>query len=188
MKTADEALAWIKRHRIALVAAKVGDVPSLAHEIVQGPIKGSWWGHPQGKLIFSLASAVEDSDEVLVLKLIEGKATFVHDVMWPLLLRVLLDDAWRKPRIEELKPAAKRLFAEVEREREVRGADGKAVKGLEESQLALVVSHHTERGHHEKVLTSWAHWAKTMKVKPAEVTLEAAIAEVRGATHGVEVL
>lgn len=185
MKTKDEAMAWIRRHRIALQAAKVGDVPSLAHEIVQGPIKGSWWGHPKGKLIFALATHVTDSGEVLSLKLIEGKTTYVHEVLWPALMRVLLDEGWRAPRVAALKGSAKRLYAEVERQREVQDADAKAVKALEDGVLALVVSHHTVRGHHEKVLTSWAHWAKTAGVKPAG-TLDEALTELRGAVPGAE--
>jgi hypothetical protein len=188
MKTTADALEWVRRHRIVLMAARVEGVPSLAHEIAQEPIKGSWWSHPKGKLIFALGSAVEDSGEVLAVKLVDGKMTFVHQALWPALLRVLLDDSWRKPRVFELPGAAKRLFAEVERQREVQGAEPKPVKALEESLLALVVSHHTARGHHEKVLTSWAHWAKTAGVKPAAVELDEALAQVRAAAHGVRVL
>jgi hypothetical protein len=188
MKTKEEAMAWIRRQRIALQAAKVGDVPSLAHEIVNGPIKGSWWSHPKGKLIFALATHVTESGEVLAVKLIEGKTTWVHRDLWAPLMRVVLDGGWRAPRLASLPPAAKRLSAEVEREREVHEADAKATKALEESVLALVVSEHTERGHHAKVLTSWAHWAKEHGVKPAAGSLEEALAAIREAAHGADVL
>jgi hypothetical protein len=181
-------MAWIRKQRIALQAAKVGEVPSLAHEIVQGPIKGSWWGHPKGKLIFALASHVTDSGEVLALKLIDGKTTYVHEVLWPQLLRVLLDDAWRAPRVAALTGSAKRLYAEVERESEVQGADAKAVRALEDDVLALVVSHHTARGHHEKVLTSWRKWASTAAVKAAGGSVESALSELRAAAHGAQIL
>jgi hypothetical protein len=188
MKTVAEALEWIRRHRIALEAAKVEGVPSLAHEVVQGPIAGSWWGHPKGKQIFALASAVHDSGEVLVLKLIDGKTTYVHAALWPALLRVLLEPSWRAPRIAALPAGAKRLCAEVERQREVQDADPKSVKAVEGALLALVVSRHTPRGHHEKLLTAWAHWAKAAGVKPSPASLEVAIAEVRAAAHGAPVL
>ncbi|MBL8949488.1 MAG: hypothetical protein JNK82_01835 [Myxococcaceae bacterium] len=187
VKTPEEAMGWIRRHRIALQAAKVEGVPSLAHEIVQGPIKGSWWGHPMGKVIFALATHVTGSGEVLALKLIEGKTTYVHRALWPALVRVLLDPGWRGPRVAALRDGAKRLFAEVEREGEVRDADAKAVKALEDGVLALVVSHHTARGHHEKVLTSWSRWAKTAGVK-GEGTFDAALLELRAAAHGAEIL
>jgi hypothetical protein len=189
MKTAAEALKWLASQRVVLLAAKVEGVPSLAHEIVQGPIKGSWWGHPMGKLIFTIASALEDSDDVLPCKLVEGKATFVHRAVWPSLARVLLDEGWRAGRLAQCSAAARKLYGRVEAEGEVRGKlDAKAVKALEEAQLALVVSEHTEKGHHEKVLTSWSRWAKRAEVKPAKGSLEAAIAAVREAAHGLEVL
>ena len=180
-------MGFVRKHRIALQAAKVEGVPSLAHEIVQGPIKGSWWGHPKGKLIFSLATHVTESGEVLALKLIEGKTTYVHRVLWPQLVRVLLDPGWRAARVAALRNGAKRLFAEVEREGEVREADAKSVKALEDGVLALVVSHHTTRGHHEKVLTSWARWAKTAGVKGGG-TLDEALQTLRAAAHGAEIL
>ncbi len=188
MKTPAEAMEWIRRHRIALQAAKVGAVPSLAHEVVEGPIKGSWWGHPKGKLIFALATHVTESGEVLALKLIEGKTTYVHAALWPQLMRVLLDEGWRGARAAALTGSAKRLYAEVERQSEVQGAEPKPVKALEEAVLALVVSRHTTRGHHEKVLTSWKKWASTARVKVADVSLEAALNELRAAAHGAEIL
>lgn len=189
MKTAAEALRWLAAERIVLLAAKVEGVPSLAHEIVQGPIKGSWWGHPMGKLIFTLASALEDSGDVLLCKLVEGKATFVHRAVWPSLARVLLDDGWRGGRLAKCSAGARKLYERVEREGEVRGKlDAKAVKALEEAQLALVVSEHTDKGHHEKVLTSWSAWVRGAGVKPVKGSLEDAIAAVREAAHGIEVL
>ncbi len=177
MKTVAEAVAWVKRHRIVLLAAKVEGVPSLAHEVIGGPFKGSWWGHAKGKLIFELASALEDSDEVLLCKLVEGKATFVHASAWPALARVVLDESWRRPRVAKLNAAAKKLFERVEKEGQVRGAEAKAIKALEESQLALVVSEHTEKGHHQKVLTSWSRWAS--KVKPLKGSLEEALESLK---------
>jgi hypothetical protein len=179
VKTVAEALLWVKRHRVVLLAAKVDGVPSLAHELIGGPFKGSWWGHEKGKLIFELASALEDSDEVLLCKLVEGKATFVHASVWPALARVVLDESWRRPRIAKLDAAAKKLFERVEREGQVRGADAKAVKALEACQLALVVSEHTDKGHHQKVLTAWSRWAQ--KVKPMKGSLEEALDRLKTA-------
>lgn len=179
MKTVAQALAWVKRHRIVMLAAKVDGVPSLAHEIIGGPFRGSWWGHEKGKLIFDLASGLEERDEVLLCKLVEGKATFVHESVWPALARAVLDESWRRPRVAKLNAAAKKLFERVEKEGQVRGAEAKAIKALEESQLALVVSEHTDRGHHQKVLTSWSRWAK--KVKPLVGSLEEALESLKTA-------
>ena len=188
MKTADEALAWLREQRVVLLAAKVEGVPSLAHRIIGGPFKGSWWGHPKGKLIFQLASALEDSKEALLCKLVEGKATFVHREVWPTLARVVLDEGWRGPKLATLGAPAKKLYAQVERDGEVHGADAKAIKALEEASLALVVSKHTEKGHHEKVLTAWSAWAKRAKVKPSKGSVDDALAALARAAHGAKVL
>ena len=58
-------MAFVRQHGVVLVSAK-GKAPSLVQAIAGEPIKGSWWGHPQGKRIFAVLSAVTDSDDVLV--------------------------------------------------------------------------------------------------------------------------
>jgi len=82
-----EALAFVKRHGIVLQAAR-GPVPSVAEAIAGGPIRGSWWGHPKGRLIYSATQAIGESPEVLVCKLIDGKVTYVHRRLWPALVKL----------------------------------------------------------------------------------------------------
>jgi hypothetical protein len=81
------ALAFVKRHGVVLQAAR-GPVPSLAEAIAGGPIRGSWWGHAKGHEIFRIASAVSESPDVLVCKLVEGKVTYVHRRLWPALVKL----------------------------------------------------------------------------------------------------
>jgi uncharacterized lipoprotein NlpE involved in copper resistance len=81
------ALAFVRRHGVVLMAAR-GPVPSLAEAIAGGPFRGSWWGHPLGKVMFRLFDAVADSRDVLVCRLVEGKITFVHRRVWPALVRL----------------------------------------------------------------------------------------------------
>jgi uncharacterized lipoprotein NlpE involved in copper resistance len=85
--TARAALAFVRRHGVVLMAAR-GPVPSLAEAIAGGSFRGSWWGHPLGRLMFRLFAAVADSKDVLVCRLVEGKITFVHRRLWPALARV----------------------------------------------------------------------------------------------------
>jgi hypothetical protein len=179
MNTKDEALAWIREHRIALEAAKVEGVPSLALAVVGGPIRGSWWGHPKGKLIFALANALEDSGEVVALKLIDEKTTYVHRALWPQLLRVLTDEAWRAPRVAQLSAASRKLLSEVQAQQTVRRGDA----ALERSLLVHAASEHTPSGRHEKVLTAWAAWATRTKTKVAKGTLDEARAELAAAAR-----
>ena len=85
--TPKQGLAFVKRHGIVLQAAR-GPVPSLAEAVAGGPIRGSWWGHPEGHEIFRVAEAVSESPDVLVCKLISGKVTYVHRRLWPALVRL----------------------------------------------------------------------------------------------------
>ena len=84
---AREASAFVREHGIVLVSAK-GKGPNLVEAIAGEPIKGSWWGHPAGKRIFSVLNAVTESDDVLVCRLIDGKITLVHQRLWPALVRL----------------------------------------------------------------------------------------------------
>ncbi|HKQ60482.1 MAG TPA: hypothetical protein VJS92_04305 [Candidatus Polarisedimenticolaceae bacterium] len=81
-----QALAFVRRGGVVLEAAR-GPVPSLAQEIVGGPIRGSWWSHPRGREIFALTRAVRESPDVLVCRLVQGKTTYVHRRLWPALVR-----------------------------------------------------------------------------------------------------
>ena len=71
-----------------MLQAARGPVPSLAEAIAGAPIRGSWWGHPKGQQIFRLTEAVGESSEVLVCKLVDGKVTYVHQRLWPALVKL----------------------------------------------------------------------------------------------------
>jgi hypothetical protein len=166
VKTAAQALALVKREGLVTLAAHVEGVACFVEEVTGERVRGSWWGHPKGKLIFTLAEGLEDSNEVAVVKLLEGKATFVHRALWPGLLELVLDPAWRAERVKKLSAAGKKLLEKVEKEPR-RGEAPKVVKELEESLLVYCASEHTESGRHEKRLTSWAQWAKQHEVTPS---------------------
>ena len=85
--TPKEAVAFVKRHGIVLQAAR-GPVPNLAEAIAGGPIRGSWWGHAKGRIIFRASQAICESPEVLVCKLIDDKVTYVHRRLWPALIKL----------------------------------------------------------------------------------------------------
>ena len=85
--TPKQALAFVKKHGVVLQAAR-GPVPSFAEHVAGGPIRGSWWSHSRGHEIFELATAVCDSRDVLVCKLVDGKVTYVHRRLWPALVKL----------------------------------------------------------------------------------------------------
>src|SRR5262249_56520952 len=59
--------------------------PSLTAMVAGEPIRGSWWGHPAGRRIFQIASALEDRGEALFVPLLSAKVTLVHRRLWPAL-------------------------------------------------------------------------------------------------------
>jgi hypothetical protein len=96
---AKQAIAWMKKCGIAVESARAS-VPSLAHVVAGGPIRGSWWAHPKGKDIFRLSRVIRRSPDVLVCRLVDAKITYVHRRMWPAL--VLLAGRFSKQRLSAL--------------------------------------------------------------------------------------
>lgn len=87
-----DPIRFVETHGVVLEGGR-GPRPNLAEAIAGEPIRGSWWGHKQGRLIFSATRAVRDCDEILVCRLIDGKITYVHRRLWPAIVRLskLLD-------------------------------------------------------------------------------------------------
>lgn len=84
MNTNDEVLDFVRTHGVVLVSAR-GPVPTLVDAIAGAPVKGSWWGHPEGKRIFRLLQELADNEDVLSCRLVDGKLTLVHRRLWPAL-------------------------------------------------------------------------------------------------------
>src|SRR5215831_20196669 len=83
----DDPVAFVEEHGVVLEGSR-GPVPSLAEAIAGEPIRGSWWGHREGRSIFRASRLVRDSDDILVCRLIGGKITYVHRRLWPALVRL----------------------------------------------------------------------------------------------------
>ena len=64
------ARALLRERGVVTLTAAPG-VPSLVEAIAGAPVRGSWWGHPKGKLIFNVSSALAEHEDVLALKLVD---------------------------------------------------------------------------------------------------------------------
>jgi hypothetical protein len=147
-----------------------GHLPSLTALIAGEKVSGSWWGHPAGKEIFAVAQKLEDRPDVLTLKLISGKVTFVWRSIWNEVLSVALGrEEWQYSGLNEAASYLKRL---VDRDARVRldglkewPFAGKSLRPeasageLEKRLLVHVTSEHTEAGKHLRVLQTWKSWA-----------------------------
>ena len=131
--------------------------PSVVSLVIGGPAKGSWWSHPKGREIYALLEQLGQHPDLLAVKLIEGKVTFVHRRLWPAVLAIARarDDVQMKG----LSPAARRLLARVDEKGEVE-AHGPVVKELESRLLVHAAQLHTKSGAHTILLTSWPLWTE----------------------------
>jgi|SRR5947209_6429380 len=84
--TVDEALAFIRDEGVVLASGK-GPVPRMAEIVAGEPIRGSWWAHPKSHDIFRIFSALAESPEIVVCRIVGGKVSFVHWRLWPALAR-----------------------------------------------------------------------------------------------------
>jgi hypothetical protein len=125
---------------------------SLTALVAGKPIRGSWWGHPAGRRIFRVASALEDGGEVLFVPLLSAKVTLVHRRLWPALVSVGESRApWQ---MDPLTPRARELLEEVDRTGRVR-ASGPSSKALARALLVHAEQVHTAGGSHATELVPW---------------------------------
>lgn len=185
MENVAQALALLETEKVmTLTPVASTRFRSLVGEVTGGPVKGSWWGHEKGKVIYRIASDLEASGVVLTTKLVKGKVTFVHRALWPALLRVVTDPTWKNHALQRLPLAARKLLEQVEAQGRLRmdgRTGGAGAKSLEEYLLVVAGSEHTETGAHATVLTSWKAWARAAGAEAAPGTVEAASATLAAA-------
>jgi hypothetical protein len=170
MKTSDwgqaltRVVAEFKRSGILLESD--WKLPSVSSLVVGKPVRGSWWGHPNGRAVWRVLGDFCERRDVLATKLVSGKVTFVHRRLWPQILSIgVSQEAWQ---IDSLSFDARMLLHAVERKGKVRtdtpgltiGPTAKAAMELERRLLVQSEQVHTERGSHAKILRSWTNWSK----------------------------
>jgi len=80
-------LAWIDERGVVLQSAR-GPVPNVAQYIAGEPIRGSWWGHPAGKVIYAVLRVLDESPDIVSTRLVNERVTLVHARVWPAVVRV----------------------------------------------------------------------------------------------------
>ena len=157
----------------------------LAEEIAGEPISGSWWSHPKGKLIFNVASALEDAPGVLACKL-GGRVTFVDEALFPALYRVVTDDGFRDRAGKKLSAAARAIVKRASKgplRLEKKDLPAREKAALEKVCILHISSEHTESGRHATVVRTWESWASASTKRAARaLTLELATEALRKAS------
>jgi hypothetical protein len=148
-------------------------LPSATACIAGAAIRGSWWGHAKGKLIYETLHRVVDA--VAWPKLVLGKDTLVHRRLWPALIAVA--ESRQDWQLRGLAPDAKRLLQRVRRGGAVRTDETSRGQGrklgvvateLERRLLARSFSEHTPAGHHVRFLETWETWGNRQGIAPAD--------------------
>lgn len=156
--------------------------PSIAGLVVGGDVHGSWWAHPQSHEMFHLSCALRDHPDVLMVKLISGKVTFVHRPLWPAIVAV---GAAREPwQMRGLSKGAVALLRKVDKAGRASGT-GDAVRELERRLLIRAESFHTERGSHAKELETWEGWARSVRLRKVRITAEEGKRQIEAAVARV---
>jgi hypothetical protein len=171
-------------------------LPSVASLIAGRPIRGSWWGDPLARGTYEAVEALEDRQDVLNVKLVSGKVTFVLKRLWPKVLAIAqARETWQLDRLTDEAQSLLKLVDDAGSLRldEVPGAGRglrEAARALEQRLLVRSGQMHTESGAHTKVLESWTAWAERMDCKGDNVTPGAAketleeIVRALNATYG----
>lgn len=159
------------------------ELPSATSLVTGEPIAGSWWGHPLGDRIYALLVAFERGSGELVVKLVNGKLTYVHRRLWPALVTLALHrPAARAARVS---PLARSLLDRVAREGLLRcdelAASGfaparelaRAARELEGELLVHSDSLHGSGGAHVKQLSDWRRWSDEHELEPLRSSSEA---------------
>ena len=151
-----------------LLLSKSG-LPNVVNLIAKGDVKGSWWSHADAHTIYAVSEMLEAHPDVLIMKLIDGKVTFVHRELWSRIYSIgVARESWQT---KALSADAKLLLKKVDAEGSLQtGALGKAfdpkpgvaARELEFYLLVHVKQVHTQSGAHAKILQTWDKWAKSV--------------------------
>jgi hypothetical protein len=151
------------------------ELPSVATLVVGEPIAGSWWGHPESNRVYWVLEELDESPEILRVKLVKGKTTLVHRALWPEVIAVATsNEPWQTAK---LSPAAKSLLARVRKHGTQRldqlerwsaaKKPGEAARELESRLLVYGDELHTDSGRHTKCLESWPHLMTRLAIESA---------------------
>lgn len=135
-------------------------LPSVSGLIANEKLRGSWWSHKSAQTIFDVAEMLEDHPDVLIMKLISGKVTFVHRALWDRIYSIgVAREEWQ---LNKLSTNARALLDKLDEEGTIQfgSKSGETARELESRLLVHSEQIHTESGAHAKVLETWNAWAR----------------------------
>ena len=158
---------FLQLQKFGLLLLSDSYLPNVARLVADEKVSGSWWSHKSAQRIFVVSEMLEDHPDVLIMKLVSNKVTFVHRELWGRVYSIgVAREEWQ---LNKLSPAAKRLLKEVDAQgwlqtnklgKEFGPKPGETARELESRLLLHANQVHTESGAHAKVIENWDTWAK----------------------------
>jgi hypothetical protein len=143
--------------------------PNVTALLAGETVQGSWWAHPKAHEVYRVASELRAQPDVLTIKFVSGKITFIHRPLW---MAVLAIAAAREPwQMRGLSKEAATLLRKADKEGSLTSS-GDAVRELEARLLVRAQSVHTERGFHKKQVQTWKSWADSVQLGPVALTAD----------------
>lgn len=141
-------------------------LPSVSRLVGGDDLRGSWWAHKSAHTIFAVNEMLEDHRDVLIMKLISQKVTFVHRELWEHVYSIgVAREEWQ---LKGLTAGAKLLLEAVDAAGTLQtdklgktfGPKPSEIARKLEGRLLLHANQiHTASGKHAKVLETWQTWA-----------------------------
>lgn len=171
----DTALAAIFEHGVLLETDRA--FPSLVALVAGAPVKGTWWAHPRANEIYMLGQRLMDHRDVLFIRLVTGKMTYVHRRLWRSLYSIATA---RQPwQLADLPRTAKSMLQTADRRGsfrmdEIRSSHtakelGIHARILETRMLVFGNDVHTDSGAHVKRIETWPLWAKRVELSTVQL-------------------
>ena len=99
---------FLQLEKFGLLLLSDSSLPNVAALVAGEKVSGSWWSHKAAQRIFVVSEALEDHADVLILKLVSNKVTFVHRELWGRVYSIgVARDDWQ---LKKLSPVAKQLL------------------------------------------------------------------------------
>lgn len=151
----------LEKYELLLLQDKA--FPNIVTEITGEKIVGSWWGHPLANPIYNGLQWVEHHQPILIIKLIDGKVTYVHKNLFADIYSIVCQS--RDWQMKKLKDDDLQILKYILKNKNITSDDSVLVKlvkdpkksfvNLEKKLLVYSTEEHMDSGKHIKEYMSW---------------------------------
>jgi hypothetical protein len=161
----DRVFAQLQDEKLLLLSDV--DFPNVTGLITGERVRGSWWSHKRAQDIFVVSEMLEDHPDVMTVKLLSGKVTFVYRELWNRIYSIgVAREEWQMNKLSANAGKLLKLLAEAgsiqtsKIANQLKPKPGEAVRELELRLLVYAQQIHGESGAHVKIVETWPAWAK----------------------------